>query len=185
VTTTGRALLIVGVGLAGLAGCEGGGPLTSRQTMMGSLKSSVSQLEFQNDELQRQVATLKSENRRFEDRLVQERSENELLATQLDNARGQLGLDTSDTRTGARARLGNEDESEESTPKARPSRSRRKPPAASIPGRIEPARTAPDDDEVGSVDLPPARSRLASRRSLDDRWLPVARGTGSGPAAVK
>lgn len=181
---TGRALLIAG--LAGLAaGCEGGGPLTSRQTMTGSLKASVSQLEFQNDELQRQVADLKSENRRFEDRLVQERAENERLAAQLGNARGQLGLDPGDLRTGARSRSGSDEESDgESLPKARPSRSKRKPPAASIPGRIEPSRVDPDDD-LSSADPAPPRGRLASRRALDDRWLPVARGTGSGQGAVK
>lgn len=180
---TGRTLLIVA--LAGLAaGCEGGGPLTSRQTMMGSLKSSVSQLEYQNDELQRQVASLKAENRRFEDRLVQERAENEALASQLDGAKGR-GEPAGDVRTGSRSRSSAADDADEPPPsQVRRSKSRRQPPAVAIPGRIEPSRVEPDDDDVSSS-LPPARSRLASRRSIDDRWLPVARGTGTGQAALK
>ncbi len=174
---TGLTPLIVS--LAGLAaGCEGGGPLTSRQTMVGSLKTSVSQLEYQNDDLQRQVATLKAENRRFEDRLVQERAENETLSAR-------LGESPADIRTGSRSRSGSDDSLDDPPPsRARQSRSRRAPPAVAIPGRIEPARTQPDDDDMSSV-LPPARNRVASRRSIDDRWLPVARGTGSGDGVVK
>lgn len=181
---TGRTLLIVA--LAGLAaGCEGGGPLTSRHIMMGSLKTSVSQLEYQNDELQRQVAALKAENRRFEDRLVQERAENEALANQLDGAKGRLGENTGDIRTGSRSRSSSVDDADEPPPsQVRRSKSRRQPPAVAIPGRIEPSRVDPGDDDVSSV-LPPAKSRLASRRTIDDRWLPVARGTGSGQAALK
>ncbi len=170
--TTGRILLIAG--LSGLAGCEGGGPLTSRTTAMGSLKASVSQLEFQNDELQRQVSSLKAENRRFEDRLVQERAENERLAKQLD---GGLGEAPSNVRTGSRT-PGDDDEIP--PPRARRTKAPRQPPAAAIPGRITPARPSSDDDDLGSADPEPSRSRLASRRSIDDRWLPVARGTGDG-----
>jgi hypothetical protein len=170
VRTTGRILLIAG--LAGIAGCEGGGPLTSRTTAMGSLKANVSQLEFQNDELQRQVSSLKAENRRYEDRLVQERAENERLAAQLD---GKGDEAPSNVRTGSRT-----DDDEIPPPRARRTKAPRQPPAASIPGRIEPARPAPADDDLGSADPAPSRSRLASRRSVDDRWLPVARGTGDG-----
>lgn len=173
---TGRSLLIVA--LAGLSvGCQGG-PVSSHNAMVGSLKTSVSQLEYQNDELQRQVATLKSENRRFEDRLVQERAENERLSAQ-------VGESPSDIRTGSRFRSAPIDEPDEPTSsKVRQSRSRRAPPAVAIPGRIEPAKPTPGDDDVSSV-LPPARGRLASRRTVDDRWLPVARGTGSGQGTVK
>lgn len=179
---TGRSLLIAG--LAGLAlGCQGGGPLTSRQTTHGTLKASVSQLEYQNDELSREVADLRAENRRFEDRLVQERAENERLTAQLDGS-----TTASDIRTGSRGRSssGSDEEVDALPPaKVRQSRSRRAPPAVAIPGRLEPARPSdPGDDDV-SYNPPPARGRLASRRTVDDRWLPVARGTGSGHGTVK
>jgi hypothetical protein len=179
VRTTGRILLIAG--LAGLAGCEGGGPLTARTTQMGSLKASVSQLEFQNDELQRQVSSLKSENRRFEDRLVQERAENERLASQLDGAKERLGESPGDVRTGSRSDL---DDDEIPPPRARRSKSTRKPPAAQIPGQIRPALPV-DDDDLGSADPDSTRGRVVSRRAIDDRWLPVARGIGAGDATVK
>lgn len=160
---TGRSLTIVA--LAGLAaGCQGG-PISSHQSMVGSLKTSVSQLEFQNDELQRQVASLKSENRRFEDRLVQERAENQELASR-------LGDNPSDFRTGSKSVSEDDSSVDPVAPKPRRSRSSRKPPAASIPGRIEPAREPSDDVSLAP---PRPRGRLASRRTLDDRWLPVAR----------
>ena len=149
--------------------------------MVGSLKTSVSQLEYQNDELQRQVAGLKAENRRFEDRLVQERAENQRLASQLDGAKERLGEPASDTRTGSRSSATDDDDD----PRRR--RVGPVPPAAAavvaIPGRIEPARPV-DDDDMGSAQ-PAPRGRLASRRAVDDRWLPVARGIGSGQASVK
>jgi len=180
----GRTLLIVV--LAGLAtGCQGTGPILSRQTTMGTLKTTVSQLEFKNDQLQKQVAVLKSENRHFEDRLVQEQAENDDLATRLDNAKGLLGQrgGAGDMRTGSRSRVDDDPVDEPPPPKARSSNSRRKPPAASIPGRIEPAH---DSDDVGLSDEPPPRSRLAaSRRPREERWLPVARGLGTRDAERK
>jgi hypothetical protein len=178
VAMTGRTLRIVALaGLAGLAGCQGG-PVSSHQAMVGSLKTSVSQLEYQNDELARQVAGLKAENRRFEDRLVQERAENERLSAQLGDSPG-------DVRTGARSRSGSTDDPDNPpSSRVRQSRSRRAPPAVAIPGQIEPAKPAPGDDDLSSLPSTP-RGRLASRRSVDDRWLPVARGIGSGDGTVK
>lgn len=182
----GRLSLLVIAPLAGLVGltlpgCQSPGPLFSRQVTLGSLKTSVSQLEFRNEQLSKQVATLKSENRRIEDRLVQEEADNGDLAARLDDARNLLGERGVNIRTGART----DDLSEQSpsSSKVRRSKSTRKPPAASIPGRIEPARDFEGDD-VGLAD-PPARSRTVARQPRDQRWLPVARGLAVGQSAVK
>ncbi len=172
--------------LAGLAaGCQGTGPILSRQTTVGTLKTSVSQLEFRNDQLEKQVTELKSENRHYEDRLVQEQTEADNLATQLDDMKGRSGQKDGpvDLRTGSRSRAVDDPAEETPQPKARRSNGRRKPPAVSIPGRIEPAR---DPDDVGLSDDPPTRSRVASaRRPREERWLPVARGLGARQGELK
>ena len=173
-----RAFPIVVLGLL-VAGCESGAPLLSRQTTLGTLKTSVSQLEYRNEQLQKQVAELKSENRHFEDRLVQEQTENDDLATRLDNLKGQVGQrdGAENIRTGSRTPTEDNSVDDLPPPKSRRSSGRRKPPAASIPGRIEPAR---ESDDVGLSDDPPPRRRVASDRpTREDRWLPVARGIGT------
>ena len=173
---TGLFVLLVCIGM--LAGCQSG-PIASRQATLGTLKTSVSQLEFKNQELEKQVAELKSENRHYEERLTQEQTENDDLATRLDNVKSMLGQrdGAMDIRTGGRSR--SDVDLDEPAPKARRSTVRRKPPAASIPGRIEPAR---DADDVGMNDDPPSRGRLASStkaRPREERWLPVAQGLGT------
>ena len=55
-----------------LAGCAQPGPILSRFTTIGTLKTSLSHLEFENQQLRSKVATLESENREIENRLVQE-----------------------------------------------------------------------------------------------------------------
>jgi outer membrane murein-binding lipoprotein Lpp len=176
---TGRILLIVA--LAGLiSGCQsGGGPLLSYNSNMNSLKASVSQLEFRNEELSKQVAALKSDNRQYQDRLVQEQAENDTLAAKLNNAKGR----GDDVRTGSRSDSGDAD------PVPAPSKVRRthRIPAAAIPGRIEPApvtQPEPGGDDVG-LWKPSESSRLASSRRTSDVWLPVAQGVGSGQGTVK
>jgi outer membrane murein-binding lipoprotein Lpp len=179
---TGKILLIVA--LAGLiSGCQSGsGPLFSYNSNMNSLKASVSQLEFRNEELSKQVAALKSDNRHYQDRLVQEQAENDSLASQLNNAKGR----GDDFRTGSRPDSGDADGTGAPS-KVRRSKSTHKPPAAAIPGRIEPApitQPEPGGDDVG-IWKPSESSRLASSRRTSDVWLPVAQGTGTGQGTVK
>src|SRR3954454_2960926 len=78
--------------LAALApsGCAESGPFTSRQTMVGSLKASVSQLEFENDKLRKEVGELKAENSRLDNQLVQEREANGEITARLDDAKNLL-----------------------------------------------------------------------------------------------
>jgi outer membrane murein-binding lipoprotein Lpp len=164
-----------------VAGCESPGPLLSRQTTLGSLKTSVSQLEFQNEQLQKQVASLKQDNRRLDDRLAQEQAEADDLADRLSNAKSLLGSQSQEFRTGSRSKPGAGEDLEEAPPsRVRRSNSRRQPPTVTIPGRMEPARP-PGDDDVGMSDPPPARTR----KPYDERWLPVARGTGAADGTVR
>jgi hypothetical protein len=173
---TGRILLIVA--LAGLlSGCQGsGGPLFSYNSNMSSLKTSVSQLEFRNEELSKQVATLKSENRHYQDRLVQEQTENDTLATQLNDAKGLLGM---------RGNGSSDIDAPTGQPKVRRSKATHRPPAAAIPGQLDPAPASPAGPDSGDVGAwkPAGSSTLAVRSN--DRWLPVAQGVGSGQSTVK
>src|SRR5262249_8622056 len=70
--------------LLGLVGCAQSG-LSTRGPMLGSLRSSVSQLESEKYDLQKQLASLKTENLRLEDQLVQERAYSDSLAARGDD----------------------------------------------------------------------------------------------------
>src|ERR1700722_6815097 len=70
-----------------VVGCAQPGPLFSRYTTIGTLKTGLSHLEFENQQLRSKVATLESENRDVENRLVQEEAANGELHARLDDAR--------------------------------------------------------------------------------------------------
>src|SRR3954451_20832316 len=65
VMRTGQAVKIALVlaGTALLTGCSQMGTTFPRRTTVGTLKSSLSQLEFENDKLRREVAQLKTDSR--------------------------------------------------------------------------------------------------------------------------
>ena len=70
---------------------------------MGQLKTSLSHLEYENEQLKKSTAKLQRENRSMEDRLVQEQMENGDLTARLDDARNLLrdrGVDA-DVRLGS------------------------------------------------------------------------------------
>ena len=70
---------------------------------MGQLKTSLSHLEYENEQLKKTTAKLERENRSMEDRLVQEQMENGDLTARLDDARNLLrerGVDD-DVRLGS------------------------------------------------------------------------------------
>ncbi len=73
--------------VATLAGCAQAGPFTERHTMIGSLRSSVAQLESEKYQLQKQVAEARAESRRLEDRLVEEEAHGQALAKQLSDVK--------------------------------------------------------------------------------------------------
>jgi hypothetical protein len=175
---------LAAAGLLTLAGCAQPGPILSRHTTIGTLKTSLSHLEFENQQLRSKVANLESENREFENRLVQEEAANGELHAQLDDARNLLSRQGYDWG-GSNATTNREEPPNRTLPAGRSNRTPRKPPFARIPGRIDAAPPAdPSDDEFNRPAVPSANS-LGPQSSLEDdtRWLPIARGTGaSGPS---
>jgi outer membrane murein-binding lipoprotein Lpp len=192
--------LAISLSLAALGlwpGCASSGPLLSRQASVGTLKTSVSRLEYENEQLRRELAEAKSENRRISLRLDQEEAANGELTARLDDARNLIskqGSDVGGLAGTARTSLHAEPADPRPTP---PPAGRKpyKPPFAQIRGRID---VPPPDEEP--ADDPPAPSRGVSRGSLrrDDLdlgpqsrregpspWLPVARGLGAATAGVR
>jgi len=153
-------------------GCAESDQLLSRRTTIGTLKASVSHLEYERAELTREADKLKSENRRITERLAQEESANGELSARLDDARLLLrnrGYDTGTLAAPSRP-LSEPEDSSRTSPAGRTQRPGRKPPFARIPGRVEP--TAPDKaDDDDELDSPP--------RSRDDLWPQSRRDDGS------
>jgi hypothetical protein len=196
------------VGFGAFCGCSGQKNLLTGGPTVGQLKTSLSHLEFENEQLKRQVAKLDQESRGLEDRLVQEQVDNGDLAARLDDARNLLrdrGVDA-DTRLGshrsdAKSRgdsAGDDDEPGARTlPAAQSSRKRRKPPFARIPGRVEDLPRSQDDDATDSAQG--GRSSQSDRRrsrfgdDLDHHasrtsprpWLPVAASNDDGLSLVR
>jgi hypothetical protein len=171
--TTGQSWRIVVLAAAAslLFGCAQPGPLSARRTKVGTLTTSLSHLEYQNEQLRRETAQLKAENRQIEDQLAQVEALNGDLTARLDDARNVI------------SRGGGEPPGDppQTLPAGRSSRTRRKPPFARIPGRIDtlPPADPADDLPVDPFDPPSSRQsdefgpqgRLEDR----DRWLPVVR----------
>ena len=173
---------IVAIACLAACGCaQSGNSIVSRRTSIGSLKTGLSHLEFENNQLKSRVAELKSNNRDVEDRLVQEEASNGELKARLDNARsllsqrGQFGSRSEKISDSSIDPL--PAEPPRTLRAGRPSKPKRKPPFARIGGLIEPL---PDDQDV-PVDLP---SEPKNRTDSDDqsrsgditKWLPISRG---------
>lgn len=166
-------------------GCAQSGPIATHRNTVGSLKSSVSQLEYDNGNLRKQVADLKTESTRIGNKLDEETSVNGELSARLDDAkdliRRQGGDETAIGRSSggaSKASTSTASNDDEIPPPAkspiRRSRGGRKPPAAQIP-RIEPANdSGPGGINPASETYDPGPQ--ASRFEDDGRWLPVARG---------
>jgi hypothetical protein len=182
--------LAIMLAIAGIpVGCAQPGPILGRRTTVGTLKASVSQLEFEKTELSKELADLKADNRRMEDRLAQEEEANGELTARLDDARVLLrgrGFDSDSFSPPARRAL-----QDEGQPPARKTpRQGRKPPVARIPGRIDPVNSS---DEQRSADDPfdtPSSAESGSlgpqsRRDTGSAWMPVARGNANGLGPVR
>jgi hypothetical protein len=158
-----------------LTGCAGSGPLLSQQTGIGTLKTSVSRLEFENQQLKSQLANLKAESRRIEDRLVQEEAANGELTARLDDARNLL--------SGRGLGPGSDSASGRTLPAGRSNRVPRKPPFARIPGQIDVGPPA----NVEDIPADPREGDLFGPQSRLERWnpwLPVASGA-SDPSSLR
>jgi len=194
------ALIYAGLGVA--PGCSGQSSFLTGGPTVGQLKTSLSHLEYENQQLKRSVAKLEQENRSVEDRLVQEQIDNGDLAARLDDARNLLsdrGIDP-DVRVGSRRGgdgvRGSSAVDDGSAPRTLPTgqraRQRRKPPFAHISG---PVNTIPPIDDDNDDGRDPKADR-AGRRFDDDLdhhsfytgplgWLPVAEGTGAGTSRLR
>ena len=90
-------------GLCSATGCSGQSNFLTGGPTVGQLKTSLSHLEYENQQLKKTTAKLERENRSLEDRLVQEQMENGDLIARLDDARNLLrdrGIDA-DVRVGS------------------------------------------------------------------------------------
>jgi hypothetical protein len=189
------------------SGCSGQSNFLTGGPTVGQLKTSLSHLEYENEQLKKRTAKLEKESRTMENRLVQEQLSNGDLTARLDDARNLLrdrGVE-SDLKLGSRRRDddGSVDDEEgaraRTTPASRSAKQRRKPPFAQIssaPAEIQ----APSDDDSRST---PASRRNGgvksgqSRRPHDDdldhhsfhtgslRWLPVADAAGDAPIQIR
>ena len=156
-----------------LLGCAQSGPMFGGGTKVGTLKTSLSHLEYQNEQMRKEIALLKSENRRIEDQMAQVEAHHGELTARLDDARNVL-------RQG-----GNEpqDAPPKTLPAGRSSRARRKPPFAQIPGRIDPIPPGERDEDLPVDPFDPPKTRPSDefgpqgRLEEHDHWLPIARGT--------
>jgi hypothetical protein len=193
--------------LSMFSGCAGQSNFLTGGPTVGQLKTSLSHLEYENEQLKKRTAKLEKENRTMENRLVQEQLSNGDLTARLDDARNVLrdrGVE-SDVKLGARRRdddqsVGDEDSARARTaPASRSAKQRRKPPFAQISSG--PAETqAPSDDDTKST--PASRTNRSaktgqSRRANDDdldhhsfhtgslRWLPVADAAGDTPIQIR
>jgi len=165
-----------------LVGCAQPGPILSGRTTFGTLKTSLSHLEFENQQLRTKVSQLQSENREIENRLVQEESVNGDLSARLDNARNLLsdrGYDLGGSTASSGRTPRNEAPGDESTsrtlPAGRSNRKARKPPFARIPGRSDSSRPADDTSIRPTI---PGAGAFGPQSWQDDNapWLPIARG---------
>ncbi|SIO61010.1 hypothetical protein SAMN05444166_6606 [Singulisphaera sp. GP187] len=169
-----------------LTGCAqtGTGITLPRRTSMGTLKTSLSHLEYENQQLRKEVAQLKTDSREIENKLVMEETDNGDLRARLDDARLQLSqrgvdFDAQSSATTSRDLDGGAD-ARNTIPAAQSSRKRRKAPFTQIPGRIETIpRIDPNDDEHVIDPRPTHGDAFGPQSSLNDpdRWLPIAHGT--------
>jgi hypothetical protein len=185
------AILCAGGGCSGQSSFLTGGPT------MGQLKTSLSHLEYENEQLKKTTARLERESRSMEDRLVQEQLENGDLTARLDDARNLLrdrGLEA-DVRVGShrtRDALGRSTSERDGAENASfPDESPRRPrksPFAQIKGdgdSLGPIDVKGPSGDNNSSDRSGTRTKR-SRRRLDDEldqhsfhkapqsWMPVA-----------
>lgn len=155
-------------------GCSQADPFLARRTNVGSLKTSLAQLEHDNEQYRKQVAELEAENRRVAAELSDEHENNAELASRLERVQGHLGGDSRAADSSEGGRWGES----RTAPAGRPAR---KPPFARIGSNSSPL---PDETDAAfdpsggnSFDLQPYRRepKTSGREAYNDlKWLPVA-----------
>jgi hypothetical protein len=168
-----------------LVGCSQPGPILSRYTTIGTLKTSLSHLEFENQQLRSKVAGLESENRDIENRLVREEAVNGDLSARLDDARDVMAKNGTNwgSSSGGPSR---DDSTSRALPAGRSSRTPRKPPFARIPGQLDSAPPADGyDDEYNRATVPSTDAFGPQGLRDDGQWLPIARGATAPATKVR
>ena len=183
--------IVLSLAMAGsFAGCAQTGSVLPRRTTLGSLKTSLSHIEFENEQLRKKVAKLESDNREIENQLVQEEATNGDLSARLDDARNLLTRQGFDDGANLSTGTANRDGPAGGSPPAHTlpagnsSRKPRKPPFARIPGRID------SEPPAETLDEPFPRTSIPSDGGVgpqswneeDSRWLPIARGGEPSPS---
>jgi len=199
---------LICAGLSAAQGCSGQTSFLTGGPTVGQLKTSLSHLEYENQQLKHSVAKLQQENRSIEDRLVQEQIDNGDLAARLDDARNLLsdrGVDPDfrfGSRRGGDSVRGSSGEFDGSAPRTMRAgqrvRPRRKPPFAQISGPVNTIPPIDDDDaaprdETDGRDAKSGRSGRRVDQDLDHHsfytgpvgWLPVADGTDAGTSRLR
>ena len=172
---------------------------------MGQLKTSLSHLEFENEQLKSRTAKLEQESRSMEDRLVQEQISNGDLTARLDDARNLLrdrGIEP-DVKLGSRRRGDGDDSAAEddgprsrTLPAGRATRPRRKPPFAQISGQVDVVPPIQDGRASASRKRRDVGTNRSDRHADDDldhhsfntgtlRWVPVADTTTDTPIRIR
>jgi hypothetical protein len=150
--------------------------------MVGSLKASVSQLEFENEKLKKEVAELKSENNRLDTQLSQEKDFNDGITARLDDAKDLIRRQGGNAQAlGTTSRSSYEDDVPPPipTPPSMSRRTTRNPPTAQIPSPTDPTPFGTPNDGLGSRTIPRTSRDLGYDDDFEDNWLPVARGMGN------
>jgi hypothetical protein len=173
-----------------LAGCAQPGSVFSRYTTIGTLKTSLSQLEFENQQLRAKVTNLESENRDIENRLVQEEATNGELSARLDDARdviGQRGAGWESDGSSPNTNPNRANPPSRTLPAGRSNRPPRKPPFARIPGPSDGASSSDGfNDDFNRPSFPsPESLGPQSLRDDDAQWLPIARGGAASATKVR
>jgi hypothetical protein len=172
-----------------LPGCSGRTSYITGGPSVGQLKTSLSRLEYENDQLKTQVARLKEENRNIEDRLVQEQIHTGTLTAKLDDARNALrdnGYDADDVPSQPRT-----------LPAGRRTSKPHKPPSAQIPA----GEWDEDDPPPLIIDGDKGRTRTSRPKSRSGRggddsvsmkfedddvnWVPVGESPSSKTGAKR
>jgi hypothetical protein len=150
--------------------------------MVGSLKASVSQLEFENEKLKKDVSELKAENNRLDTQLSQEKDFNGEITARLDDAKDLIRRQGGSAQAlGTSSRSSYEDDVPPpiSTPPSKSRRGARNPPTAQIPSQTDPAPFGSSGDGLGYRTNPVPSRDLGNGDDVEDHWLPVARGMGT------
>ena len=188
-------------------GCSGQSSFLTRGPTVGQLKTSLSHLEYENEQLRKTTAKLERENRSMEDRLVQEQLENGDVTARLDDARNLLrerGL-SDDVRLGSHrggdglgASSNERDGDQQSSFPERSRSARRKTPFAQISGVGDSVAPIEVGDPAEKESSP--RSRTKARRSgraSDDEldrhsyeraprtWLPIADSSDDSTISIR